>query len=808
MFRNYLKTALRSLRRRRSFAMINIAGLTLGLAATLLIALFVWDEFQYDKFIPGGADIYRVCNTVHHPTGTQENAVTPPTFAPTLQAEFPAVEATTRVMMLAEFKTLVEAGGKKFYETGERLVDSNFFRVFNLPLAPGSAASPLSNPASIVLSREMATRYFGNEDPIGKKMLIDKSPVQVTAVFDKNPKFEWQFDYLQPITSLHISADRMASWQWQQFITYIKVRPGANIARLQTDFQGIVHDRTEPITKQQGFTYIPYFQRLFDIHLHSARLKFDQTERGNILYVRALMIIAIFILVIACFNFINLSTALSIRRAREVGVRKAIGAARKQLIGQFIGETLLLTLCGMILAIGLTILLIPSLNALTGKSISPTLLLQPFSLASIFLLMVGVGLAAGFYPALVLSGFDPAKVLKSGVVQTGTPGRIPWLRHSLVVIQFSLSILLILSAIIVLRQVDYLHNKDLGFNKDQILFFPMRGDQLTKSTDAFRTSLLQLPGVSSVSIGYGYPGDAVAGDEIIVNRNGQQVTQSVTQLTVDFDYIKTLELRIVAGRDFSRSMGTDQDHAWIINETAVRDLGFGTPQKALGQTLSWHPWDGNNKDSLKVGKIIGVVKDFNYKSLYDKVEPAVLQIYPPAAWKVAVKLSTNNISTTLERISGVWNHFAPDYPLEYKFLDSNFAQLYQSEDKLQTLLWIFTGIAIFIGCLGLYGLAAYSAEARRKEIGIRKILGASSKGVLLLLSRDFIRPVVLSLLIASPVTALIMRNWLQSFAYRIPISWWIFVLAGVLTIVIAMLTVSYQTFRAARVNPVSSLRSE
>jgi len=336
----------------------------------------------------------------------------------------------------------------------------------------------------------------------------------------------------------------------------------------------------------------------------------------------------------------------------------------------------------------------------------------------------------------------------------------------------------------------------------------MRGDKLATSTEAFKTDLLKLPGVSAVSIGYGYPGDAVAGDEIILTRNGQRVTQSVTQLTVDYDYIKTLQLQLAAGRDFSRAMGTDRDHAWIINETAVRELGFGTPQNALGQTLSWHPWDGNNPDSLKTGQVIGVVKDFNYKSLYDKVEPAVLQIYPQAAWKVAVKLSTANITATLSRINSVWNRYAPDYPLEYKFLDGNFAQLYESEDKLQTLLWVFTGIAIFIGCLGLFGLAAYTAETRRKEIGIRKILGASTEGVLVLLSKDFVRPVVLSLLIASPITVVIMGRWLQGFAYRVAISWWMFALAGAAAIFIAVLTVFYQTFRAALANPVRSLRSE
>ncbi len=808
MFRNYFKTALRSLSRRRSFSIINISGLTLGLTAALLIALFVWDEYQYDRSIPGSDRIYRIYTKTTNDHGTDDLAVSPPVFAGLLRKEFPAAEEVTRVLETSELKRLFEAGGKHLYEVNGMYVDSTFFRVFPLKFDYGTAANSLDKPASIVVSRVMAARYFGDANPVGQKMLIDKKPVEVTGVFEKDPKFHLSFDYLRPMSSTGIPDDRMQSWGWQQFFTYVKVRQGTDIRPMEGGFTRIIQQRAWPDTKTHGFTYLPYFQPLLDIHLHSAEFKFDAAERGNITYVNALIVIAGFILLIACFNFINLSTALSVRRAREVGVRKAIGAARAQLIGQFIGETLLLTLLSVVLAGVLTTLLLPALNQFSNKTIPAALLLHPAAVGGIVALLLVVALSAGFYPALVLSGFDPVKVLKSGAVQSGTPGRTPWLRHGLVVVQFSLSILLILSAIVVFRQVSYLHNKDLGFNKEEILFFPMHGDALAKSTDAFKTDLEKLPGVSSVSIGYGFPGDAVAGDEIIVNRGGQQVTQSVTQLTVDFDYIRTLQLQMIAGRDFSRAMGTDQDHAWIINETAVRELGFGTPQKALGQTLSWHPWDGNNPDSLKIGKIIGVVKDFNYKSLYDKVEPAVLQIYPPAAWKVAVKLSTNNMASTLSQITGVWNRFVPDYPLEYKFMDQNFAQLYESEDKLQTLLWVFTGIAIFIGCLGLFGLAAYTGETRRKEIGIRKVLGASSEGVLVLLSKDFIRPVVLSLLIASPVTALIMGRWLQGFAYRVAISWWMFVLAGAVAIVIALLTVGYQTVRAARVNPVKSLRAE
>jgi putative ABC transport system permease protein len=327
--------------------------------------------------------------------------------------------------------------------------------------------------------------------------------------------------------------------------------------------------------------------------------------------------------------------------------------------------------------------------------------------------------------------------------------------------------------------------------------------------EAFKSELLRAPGVSSVSIGYGFPGDAVAGDEIIALRNGQKVSQSATQLAVDFDYIKTLGLQIVAGRDFSRSMSTDQDQAWIINETAVQELGFGTAQKAIGQTLYWHRWDiTNNEDSIKAGKVIGVVKDFNYKSLYDKVETAVLQIYPAAAWKVAVKINTASPGKSINYIKNVWDKFSPDFPIEYKFLDENFEEMYHSEDKLKSLLSIFTSIAILIGCLGLFGLATYAAERRRKEVGIRKVLGASVQGIVILLSKDFIKLVIISLVIASPTAWYFMNSWLQDFAYRVNIGWWVFASAAGTVVGIALITVSFQAIKAAMANPADSVRTE
>jgi putative ABC transport system permease protein len=446
---NYYKTAFRALLKRKSFSLINIAGLTLGLTATLLIALFVWDEYQYDKFVPDGDRIYRLCNQVTHNEGTEPLAVTPPTYSSVLQLEFPGVEATTRVLATGEFKSLFEAGGKAIYETNGMYADSAFFRVFQLPFIFGNPAGALNDPSSIVLSREMANRYFGNEDPVGKKLLIDKKLVQVTGVIDKNPKFHLSFNYLRPLAALDIASDRLQSWQWQQFFTYIRLRNGADINGMQATFSDIVKARAYPETKPKGYTYLPFFQPLYGIHLYSAGFKFNQGPRGNITYIRALLIIAAFIIVIACFNFINLATALSARRAKEVGVRKTIGAGKWQLIRQFIGETLLLTAISILLALILTALLLPSLNSFTGATIPFSILIRPVTIALGAALTLIVGLAAGFYPAIILSGYDPIKVLKPGLAQSGGSIKMPWLRHGLVVIQFTLSILLILSAITV-----------------------------------------------------------------------------------------------------------------------------------------------------------------------------------------------------------------------------------------------------------------------------------------------------------------------------------------------------------------------
>jgi putative ABC transport system permease protein len=395
--------------------------------------------------------------------------------------------------------------------------------------------------------------------------------------------------------------------------------------------------------------------------------------------------------------------------------------------------------------------------------------------------------------------------LKGGIPGNTTAGKTPWLRHSLVVVQFSLSVLMIISAIVVVKQVDYMHGKDLGFRKDQVLFFPMRGDNLRKNYEAFRNELAQHPDIKSVSVGYGFPGDMFGDGMMTVKEKPGQEGRRATQLMVDHEYIKTIGLTLVAGRDFSKDILSDRQ-AYIINETAVRELELGTPSQALGKTLSWPTW--RKPDSLKTGPVIGVVKDFNYKSLHEKVEPAVLQIYPAAYSKVAVRLKGGDIDKSVAYVKSIWSRFSPDYPMEYTFLDESFTKMYTAEDKLKTLLTIFTAVTIAVACMGLFGLAAFAAERRRKELGVRKVLGATTQGLVFLLSKEFVKLVMISVIIASPIAWYFMNGWLDKFAYRIHISWWMFVAAGVLAIMIAFITTSFQAIKAAVSNPVQSLRTE
>ncbi len=801
MFRNYIKTAIRNLLRYKGFSFINILGLAIGIAGCLVIGVFVWDEWQYDKNIPGGENVYRVYQERNDKGNITYAPCVPPAFAPFLKSEYPEVDTTVRVLMHGD-KFFMESGTNKGYEEKGWFTETSFFKVFPLKTLKGDVNTALADPNSIVITTEIAERYFGQQDPIGKTIKINKTDLTVKALIEKPDHFHFDFNYLMPLPLAQLPAERMQSWGWHQFYTYIKLKPGTNATQLEQKF--ITHVKTKETDAESSFT--PYFQKLEDIHLKSSSFIYDNAVRGNEMYVKALTVIALFVLAIACFNFVNLATARSFRRAKEIGVRKVLGAERKQLVMQFLSETILLALLAVVIAVIATFLLIPALNAFTGKSIA----FNPFTNPQLLLLILGaavfIGVIAGFYPALILSAFEPIKVLKSSKVKGS--GSTPWLRQTLVVVQFALSALLIVSAIIVYNQTNYLNKKDLGFDNDQVIYFQVR-DSVANSLETFKNELKRSSGVASVTSGYGLPGDQFAGESVKVPTKDGEKEFSTKLFIGDHDYVRTLGMKVIAGRDFSRERTTDVNEAFIINETAVKEFGFGTPEKAIGQSISWDEWEPlDSTKPVKRGRVIGVVQDFHYKSLHEKLTSAVIQIYPPVSFKVAVKLKTADINNTIAFINDTWKRFVPAYPIDYQFMDETYGKMYKNEEKLTSLLWIFTLMAIFVGCMGLFGLAAFTAEQKTKEIGIRKILGASVLNIIGLLSKKFIILVGISSLIAFPVAWWAMNNWLEDFPYRVNISWWVFAIALIVALAIALLTVSLQSLKAATTNPVKSLRSE
>ena len=805
MFRNYLKTAIRNLLRYKGFAIINISSLTIGIIGCLVIGLFVWDEWQYDKKIPGGENVYRIYEQRKDNDNITYAAISAPAFATFLKRTYPEVDTTTRILMSID-KFLMEVGEKRNYEEKGWFVEPSFFQVFPLKFSKGDPNTALIEPRTIVINEELAKKYFNNEDPINKTIYLDKDTLTVKGVFAKLPDhFHLDFHYLVSLQTAGIPKQRMERWTWHQFYTYVKLKPGTNVQQLQDKFQAHIKKDIFPTLTQAGSTFLPFFQPLRDVHLRSADFIYDNAVRGNQTYVKALTIIALFVLVIAGFNFVNLATARSFRRAKEIGVRKVIGAERKQLIIQFIGETILLSVLSMLIAVIATFLIVPLLNQFTGKSI----VFNPFTNPILGLVIIAagivIGMIAGVYPALVLSGFQPIKVLKNMKLIGGSGA---WLRQTLVVIQFSLSVLLIVSTTIVYRQTKFLNNTDIGFNKEQVVYFQVRGD-LEKNLDAFKSELKRSANIVSITSGYGLPGDLYAGDGVkTIGADGEK-DRSANVFIGDHDYVKTLGLRIIAGRDFSKDMSTDVEEGFLINETAVKEWGFGTPENAIGQKISWDKWapkDTLNK--VKRGKVIGVVEDFHYKSLHEKVTASVIQIYPQEQFAVAVKLKTADIKSTIGYINTVWNKFVPGFPLDYKFMDETYAKMYKAEAKLSDLLWIFTIMAIVVGCMGLFGLAAFSAEQRMKELGIRKVLGASAFNIVGLLSKNFLVLVIIASLIAFPVAWWAMNSWLKDFPYRVNISWWVFGIAIIAALTVSLLTVSFQAIRAAIANPVKSLRTE
>jgi putative ABC transport system permease protein len=787
MLKNYFKIALRNILRHKSYSILNISGLAIGLASSILILLWVQNELNYDRFNANADKLYRLTCSA----GDFKAAVSPAGMAAGLQAEMPEIKATVRLSKPTT--NLFEVGTRKFEEKRGFFADSNFLEVFSYKLIKGDLATALQRPDGILISEDMALKYFGQEEAIGKIIRKDNSDnCIVTGILANVPSnSHLQFDFILPMSSVINKVDDLKNNVWDRFNFYSylllnensgsnPVKPGL-INRIQQIYKA--HNDDEKIDFQ--------LQPLTSIHLHSD-LQIDLPGHGNSEFVNIFFIVALFIVAVACINFMNLATARSARRAKEVGLRKVVGAGRLQLIMQFLGESLIISFLSLLIAIGIVYLSLPAFNALAEKK-----LVFNFFEGKILMMLFGIalvtGIIAGSYPALFLSGFKPISVLKGKARLAG--GNL-LLRNGLVVIQFVVAIILITGTAVVYRQLNFIKDKNLGFEKSNLLYVPMNGDLWGKQ-QAFKNALQQNTLTSSFSVISDLPTTLVTGT-IAVFWKGKDPKSQVVIPSIDIDenFIDVFKIKMLNGRSFSKEYKGDTSN-YVINETAMRLMGMNETS-AIGQPLEF----GGTK-----GTIIGVVKDFNFKSLQYKIEPLVLRLN---RWGglVMVRTQAGNTEATIKALERINHELNPSYPFTYNFLDKDLENLYRGDQQMGRIFNLFAMLAIFISCLGLYGLSAFMAEQRTREIGVRKVLGASVFNIVYLLSGSFTKLIVIATVIAVPVSLLAINSWMKTFAYRIDIGWTIFLIASGVALLIAWLTISYESVKAAIANPVRSLRTE
>ncbi len=799
MISNYIKIGIRNILKHKLFSFITIIGMAISIASCLLVSIFVWGELSFDQYHPDAERTYRIYNVREETGGLTHNlAIVPPAFAPRLQADYPEVESTLRIMDTYGSKAF-EIDGEKYKESSGIYAEPSILDMLTIKLIEGNPNDALAEPNAVVLSESLAKKYFGDRSAVGESLKISDIDFKVTGVYaELPPNFHLKVNFILSFESLKslVPKERFESWIWQQFFTYVKLKPGASASQFESKLDEFAKKYGHPVTQEAGFVYTPKLQNVRDIHLFSSNLEWDISQRGNAQSVYVLGGTALFILIIASLNFVNLSTARSIKRMKEVGIRKVSGALRAQLIGQFISESILITGIGLIIAIAITQISFPFLNEFTGKSMASPFNFE-FTVALIGFAII-LGVLAGSYPAFQLSRFRPAAVLYNRSESGNESG---WYRNVLIVLQFMFSFFLITGSMIIFSQNELLHNKDLGFNQDQLMIMALnkRGQNL----ESFKQEFLKNPGVTSVTIGYGLPGDIVAGDGIKDPITGKNLPANM--FCIDFDYIKTMGMKIVAGRDFSNEFSTDIQRGFILNETAVKNYGFGTPEEAIGHPVEWEMWDG--PDSVKRGEVIGVVKDFHFKSLREQLAPVVMHIYPQASYTITLRVKSDDITSTIAGAKETYESLMPGTPFSYKFLDENFEVMYKTEEKLSTLFSLFTTIAIIVACMGLFGLVEYSVNLRLREIGIRKVFGASLNSLILLLTKKYFILILIAFVLIIPVSYYASDEWLSSFAYRISISPFIYIKACALIFTITVLTVAYQSIKAALTNPAATLKT-
>ncbi len=804
MIRNYFTIAWRNLVKNRAFAFINIFGLTIGLACCMLIAAFVYDELNYDTYAKDAGRIYRVGLRVNAGDSYPSVDVA---VGPGMKNAFPEILATARLAKEGEY--FMEYKENQFKEKNIVYVDSNFLEMFSIPLIEGNPKTALAEPNSAVITKEIAHKYFGNEPALGKFLNFagGRNPHKITGIIEKVPEnSHFHGDLFLTITDL--APVRNPTWSNIGWFTYVLLAKDADPKKLEAKFPPFVRKNVAPeVSHDMGISLAEaqssknsfrfYLTKITDIHLHSDT-RYELEASGDIHYVYIFGALALLIILLACVNFTNLSTANAVKRSKEIGIRKVMGSAKKQLILQFLAESILMTVCALVFALVVVALLLPIFNTLSGKSVAFVFFMQPWSLFAMVLLVLFVGLLAGLYPAFFLSSLNIIKTLKGGSIGEST-GRGN-LRKSLVVFQFAVSTALIISTIVVYRQLHYMQSQKLGYDKEQVLSI---NDSyiLRNKQSVFAQQLMQDSRVISTTVARNYPGNQIMdGTEVYARQNdnnekGEEIHMNIYH--IDERFIPTLGIHVIKGRNFSKDFPSDSSGI-LINETAARSLGW-VKTDPIGRTI------------LRSGQIefrvIGVVKDFHYASLKNKIAPLMMMLGNNGGG-ILVKLRSTEIKPFIDETKTKWGEFHTETPFAYTFLDDHFDSLYKGEEKTALIFTVFAVIAILIASLGLFGLVSFTTEQRTKEIGIRKVLGATTRELLVLLSKDFLYLVMIAFLVTIPLTWLAMNQWLKNFAYRLTPEWWVFVCAGILALLIAMITISFKAIKAALANPVKSLRTE
>ena len=801
MFNNYLKIALRNILKQKGYTFINVFGLAVGMACCIFILAYIIDEFSFDRFHEKADNIYRVNTTGIISGRTIKVPTVPAPMAQAMVNDFP--EVLDAVRFRSHGNKVVSYKDKKYFESGILYTDNSIFNIFSFNLILGDPKTALKAAYNIVISQEMAHKYFGNENPIGKIIRLNNNEdYSITGIIEKPPaNSHLDFNMLASFETFYKRNPDNMGWIGWNYQTYVLLKDGIDYKLFDQKFLSFNEKYIGGIIKQMGGELYNQLQPLTSIHLFS-NMEFDLSTNSDIRYIYTFAAIAIFILLIACINFMNLSTARSANRAKEVGLRKVVGADRGMLINQFLGESFILAIISVLFAIGIVLATNHYFNDLVGRDISINFLSDPMIITGLLIIVIFVGFIAGSYPAFFLSAFNPSSILKGELNKGARSSRF---RSILVVSQFAISITLIIGSIIVYNQLDYMKNKRLGFNKEQKLVLKIVDDKVEEKLKLIKSIMLNIEGVKNVCGSGMVPGEGNFSTNAYYPE-GFPTDQSVLMenFEIDEDFLKTYNVELSAGRGFSKEMLTDKENSILINETAAKKLNWENPVGKKFYVLA------SNQDitEREPRTVIGVIKDIHHRSLHHLVEPTVIDYSPDSADRISLKLSTQNISETMESVKDEWSKIAPNHPFEYFFLDDYYNSLYQSEENLSRIIQVFTFFAIIIGCLGLFGLVSFAAEQRTKEIGIRKALGSSATSIVMILCKEFFILVIIANIFAWPAAYFMMNKWLEGFPYQTEMNLITFFFAGFAAIFIALLTVSYRSLKAAFTNPVDALRYE